>query len=143
MRLNVSSNAPLVLAEGGESPRPVVVAHDRVAHDRRRARDRQRARHATVLTAAVVLLAAAALLEVRGQSQVALFGAALPELCFLRRMLGWNCPGCGLTRSFVSLAHGDLAAAWRFHWVGPALFIAVAFQLPYRGLKLWRLARRK
>lgn len=87
------------------------------------------------------MLVAAALLEVRGQTQVEIFGAVLPELCIWRRTLGWNCLGCGMTRSFVSLAHGDLAAAWRFHLAGPALFMAVAFQLPYRGLKLWRLSR--
>ena len=99
----------------------------------------QRIHHAVILTVALVVLLSAALLEVRGQTQVAVFGLVLPEVCLWRRMLGWNCPGCGLTRSFVSLAHGDVAAAWRFHLVGPLLFAAVVFQVPYRVAKLWRL----
>lgn len=34
-----------------------------------------------------------------------------PVLCPFRRVTGLPCPGCGLTRSWVDLLHGDLAAA--------------------------------
>ncbi len=144
MRWNAPPHTPPVLAEMVETSRPVDVESSQniaIAPARQRARDRSRAGHAAFFTVAVVVLAAAALLEVRGEVQVEIFGAVLPELCLWRRVLGWNCPGCGITRSFVSLAHGDFAAAWRFHLAGPALFMAVAFQLPYRGLKLWRLSQ--
>lgn len=59
----------------------------------------------------------------------------------MRRMTGLDCPGCGLTRSFVSLAHGQWAAAWSYHPAGPLLFAVVAFQLPWRAAQLWRIRR--
>jgi hypothetical protein len=36
-----------------------------------------------------------------------------PVLCPFRLATGLPCPGCGLTRSWVFLAHGDFAAALR------------------------------
>ena len=65
----------------------------------------------------------------------------LPELCLLRRLTGFSCPGCGLTRCFISLAHGDLAAAWSFNPAGIWLFGIVAAQVPLRGYQLWRISR--
>lgn len=100
-----------------------------------------RAWHAGVLAAAVVVLLAACLLEVQGGSHVAFFGWQLPELCWWRRMLGWNCPGCGLTRSLVSTMHAQWAAAWQYHMAGLPLSLAIAAQLPYRGWQLMRIAR--
>lgn len=39
--------------------------------------------------------------------------------------LGFDwCPGCGLGRSITALFQGDLAASFRYHWLGiPALFV--------------------
>lgn len=51
--------------------------------------------------------------------------AAGPELCPFRRMTGLPCPGCGLTRSWVALAHGDLGSAVAFNLFGP-VFMAAA-----------------
>ena len=64
----------------------------------------------------------------------------LPELCTLRRLTGLSCPGCGLTRCFIALAHGDLAAAWQLNPAGIWLFAIVTAQLPWRSYQLWRLA---
>lgn len=33
------------------------------------------------------------------------------DVCAVHRMTGLPCPGCGLTRAFISLAHGDLVTA--------------------------------
>ena len=99
--------------------------------------------HWAVLLGAAVVIALAMLLSVRGESQVALplLGEPLPELCGWKRFFGVSCPGCGLTRCFISLAHGNLAAAWHFNPAGILLFAGVAFQLPYRAAQLWRMKR--
>ncbi|CAN5414389.1 hypothetical protein BH10PLA1_BH10PLA1_17110 [soil metagenome] len=53
-----------------------------------------------------------------------------PVLCPFRLMTGLPCPGCGLTRSFCSLAHGDVRSALAFHLLGPGLFLAVIAGIP-------------
>jgi hypothetical protein len=57
---------------------------------------------------------------------------ALPPMCGSRALFGVECPGCGLTRSFVALASGDLAESIRLHRVGWLLAAAVVLQIPYR-----------
>ncbi len=53
-----------------------------------------------------------------------------PVLCPLRLLTGLPCPGCGLTRSFCAMIHGDLQHAVTFHLLGPALFLAVIAGIP-------------
>lgn len=53
-------------------------------------------------------------------------GTPLGGLCWLHAAFGVDCPMCGMTRSFVALAHGDVGAAFRFHPAGPLLFVAMA-----------------
>jgi hypothetical protein len=93
------------------------------------------------LSASVLLLAV--VLSIRDHSQVILpvLQLPLPELCTMRRMLGIDCPGCGLTRCFIALAHGDVTAAWSYNPAGLWLFLVMAFQVPFRIYQLWRLSR--
>lgn len=60
---------------------------------------------------------------------------SLPEVCLSRRIFGVSCPGCGLTRSFVATAHGDVWSALRWNPMGPVLFVVVLFQIPYRTVE--------
>ncbi len=81
----------------------------------------------------------ALLLEVHSDQRVAfsfLPRWPLPETCPSRSLLHVECPGCGLTRSFVHLAHGDWQAAWAIHPVGILLALAVVLQIPYRIIAL-------
>jgi hypothetical protein len=48
-----------------------------------------------------------------------------PVLCPFRLATGLPCPGCGLTRSWVATAHGDLPAAFADNLFGPIGFVAV------------------
>lgn len=48
-----------------------------------------------------------------------------PVLCPFRALTGLPCPGCGLTRSWVYLMHGDVAPALASNWFGPVLILAV------------------
>jgi hypothetical protein len=47
----------------------------------------------------------------------------LPSICLFYHLTGLPCPGCGLTRSFVSLGHGHLLEALHWHPLGPAIFL--------------------
>jgi hypothetical protein len=56
-------------------------------------------------------------------------GSTVEGACWFRAVADLDCPFCGMTRSFVALAHGDVASAFRFHLAGPLLFAAMAAAL--------------
>jgi hypothetical protein len=101
--------------------------------------------HWVILGLSVAVLALAAVLKVGDGVGVVLpiLGWPLPELCTSRRLLGFECPGCGLTRSFIAIMHGDLARAWFYNPAGLLVFAAIAFQVPYRTVQLNRARRGK
>ncbi|MBX3414001.1 MAG: DUF2752 domain-containing protein [Pirellulales bacterium] len=100
-------------------------------------------RHGLLFAAAASILVASFVLRVQGEHAVCLpvVGTPLPELCYWRAVSGLPCPGCGLTRCFISMAHGELSRAWSFQPVGCLLFLGVVFQIPYRAWQIWRLRR--
>ena len=59
-------------------------------------------------------------------------GAGVP-LCLFKALTGLPCPGCGLTRAFSSLLHGQFAKAYAFHPF-VFLFVPLAFLLAAQGL---------
>jgi hypothetical protein len=68
------------------------------------------------------LLGAVAVLALAGTALAAFTG--LPGLpCLFRLVFHFPCPGCGLTRSFTALWHGDFAHSLRFHPLGSLLFL--------------------
>jgi len=97
--------------------------------------------HWVILLIALAVLMAALVLRVRGGQQVVIpvVDFPLPGVCTYKRLVGRECPGCGLTRCFISLAHGELARAWAFNPAGIFLFVMVFLQLPYRAIQLWRV----
>jgi len=103
--------------------------------------ERRRAgrQHRDILVVALAILAGAFLLDVRDGGQVGVRGFpgwTLPGTCASRELFGLNCPGCGLTRSLVSLAHGEWEGAQRHHRLGWLVALAVAIQIPFR---LWAI----
>ncbi len=52
----------------------------------------------------------------------------LPVVCAFRRISGFPCPGCGLTRAWTALGRGDLAESLSFHRFGWATMLFVALQ---------------
>src|SRR5262245_42402323 len=92
-------------------------------------------RHREMLVISCLVIAASFALAVRPQERVSLAWAPelqLPPLCMSQELFGVSCPGCGLTRSFVHLAHGDWRASWETHRLGWLLAGMVLLQLPYR-----------
>lgn len=91
------------------------------------------------ITSGVVALSF--LLQVRSDQRVAfrfLPDHPLPELCSSRNIFGVDCPGCGLTRSFIHLARGDWHASVAAHRLGWLIALAVLLQIPYRLFALRR-----
>jgi hypothetical protein len=78
-----------------------------------------------------------------GADVVTLFGEPVPMLCSFRRLTGYGCPGCGMTRSFVFLAHGQIAEAFRLNPAGPFMFVFMASLIPWQGTVLYRGWKRR
>ena len=74
-------------------------------------------------------------------SVLELFGWPVPPLCLFKALFDVECYGCGLTRSFPYMGHGELDAAWGMHKLGPPLYALVAAQIPLRLVRLARLWR--
>lgn len=61
-----------------------------------------------------------------------------PSLCVYRRVLGIECPGCGMTRAFSHFAHGHITQGLAYNKLA-----AVAFPLAAGIWAIWavRLAK--
>ncbi len=94
------------------------------------------------LTALVaVQLGASPWLRLDGDRVTLPGGDDLGATCWFRAVFGLDCPLCGMTRSFVALAHGELSAALRFHPAGPLLFAAMVAALIALGVVAIRRTR--
>ena len=52
--------------------------------------------------------------------------------CPIKFMTGISCPGCGMTRAWLSVLHIDFGSAFAFHplfWILPVVFLIIFF--PY------------
>src|SRR4051812_37676076 len=113
---------------------PVAVAAADAAYAAR-AEQRVRARHIEMLVLAGIVIVLTFALTVRDDGRVAFRffeRFPVPETCLSKSMFHVECPGCGLTRSFIELSRGHLAASLRYHRVGWLIALAVLGQVPYR-----------
>lgn len=92
--------------------------------------------HKYMLGIASIVILLSVLLPLPTGGKLVVFGVESPPLCVFQAKLGIDCPGCGLTRSFVSMGHIEIVNAWEFNRVGPLFFFVFFFQIPYRILAL-------
>lgn len=65
----------------------------------------------------------------------------LPPMCLSEALFHVPCPGCGLTRSFILIAHGHPAEAARYHRLGLPLYLFFLGQAAMRLALLCRVRR--
>ena len=87
--------------------------------------------HISVLALCILVMLGSFLLRHLGNG-LFLLGIEWPVGCALYQNFDIKCALCGLTRSFCSIAKGDFSRAVQFHLLGPALFVFVCLQIPYR-----------
>lgn len=118
-----------------QSPLPTAVSSQTL-----RGSDVQRREwHRAMFVVALTIVGLSCVLSVRDDQRVAFVGfaaAALPETCGMRILFQRDCPACGLTRSFIYLAHGDVSSSIGVHRFGWLLAMVVLLQLPYRWMAL-------
>lgn len=92
-----------------------------------------------VMCSTLVLLA---FLTQPTQEQLFLFGYPIPPLCAFRNLFDVQCLGCGVSRSWSFLAHGQVGRAFDVNMLGPFIFALAVSQIPYRLYKVMRDVRR-
>ena len=98
-----------------------------------------RSRHIEMLVIASLALVASFLLNVGPGDRVhvtCLPNCLIPKTCLTHDIFGVDCPGCGLTRSFVHIVHLDWKVSWDMHRLGWLMFLATLLQIPYRAQAL-------
>ena len=48
--------------------------------------------------------------------------------CLFHELTGYLCPGCGITRCFISILHGDFVKAFNYNKL---VFCLLPFAIPY------------
>lgn len=99
--------------------------------------------HALFLSMAALILLLSIVMRTDGIQAVYLpgFSLPLPDSCTSRRLLGFDCPGCGMTRAFISISHGDFARAWSLNHASFIVYLFVAVQIPWHTIQILRLRR--
>ena len=99
--------------------------------------------HWVFLLLSVFVIIAAFSMSVRNGEQVVvpIIDKPLPGTCTFFKITGVPCPGCGMTRSFISFAHGHWSDAWNYNPAGLLFFAVVVFQIPYRIFQIVRIRR--
>ena len=90
--------------------------------------------HLIVLFVCAVILIGSVLLTPSrtGEERLTIGSHPLPDTCTFKNLTGLPCPGCGLTRSLVAAAHGDVKQSFRHHRLGLLTLIYVLLQFIYR-----------
>ena len=96
----------------------------------------------TWLLGPVFILILSSLLVVVEDRAVRLPGLpVLPETCAMKARMGIDCPGCGLTRSFSYIAHGNFTGAWRLNRLSFIVFAFTVLQIPLASLHLLGISK--
>jgi hypothetical protein len=61
------------------------------------------------------------------------------NLCAFKLLTGRPCPGCGMTRAFCALAHGEIWRAVKFNALSPVLFLGAMVGWARAATKLLKL----
>jgi hypothetical protein len=96
--------------------------------------------HVLFLGISLAILAMSFLMSSDGKTQVFLpgFSSPMPSACATKVIFGVDCPGCGLTRAFISISHGEFLKAWNFNRASFIVYAFVAVQIPWHSIQLWR-----
>ena len=100
--------------------------------------------HGLFFAMALAVIGGSFLLRSEGQESVFFPGAkqAMPELCAAKRIFEIPCPGCGLTRSFISISDGQFSRAWSLNPVSFLLYPFIFVQIPWQAMQYWLIRKR-
>lgn len=90
--------------------------------------------HLVVLSVCSAILIGALFLSPpeAGEEHLTIGPLTIPETCMFKNLTGIPCPGCGLTRSMVAAAHGNMRQSFHYHRLGLLTLFYILLQFVYR-----------
>lgn len=86
-----------------------------------------------ILALSILIILAALSLDLHG-TRVFCVGQELPQTCLVRSVINLDCPGCGLTRSFLAISRLEMSKSIAFHPCGWLIGLVILLQIPFRIL---------
>ena len=99
---------------------------------------RARALDLFLAACAVGMLVLAFVVDLGHEGELTFAGQELGAGCVFRSTSGAECPFCGMSRSFVSLADGDLSGSVSYHPLGPVVAASFAAFIFAVLMTTWR-----
>ena len=62
----------------------------------------------------------------------------IPEVCGSRSLFGVDCPGCGMSRAFISISNLQIDRALAFNSASLIVYLFVAIQIPWHAMQIFR-----
>jgi hypothetical protein len=94
----------------------------------------------SVLLLAVTTMSLSFLMTIKDDQEVylPLINQPLPEVCGSRSLLGVDCPGCGMSRAFISISNLEIGRALAFNSASLIVYLFVAIQIPWHAMQIFR-----
>lgn len=61
----------------------------------------------------------------------------VPEVCGIRGILGVDCPGCGMSRAFISISNWEIDKALAYNSASLLVYVFVAVQIPWHAAQIF------
>ena len=89
-----------------------------------------------MVTAAIVM---SFVMTIEGQEvYLPLASQPIPEVCASRNLFGMDCPGCGMSRAFISISNLEIDKALAFNSASLVVYLFVAIQIPWHLMQIFR-----
>ena len=102
---------------------------------------RARALDLFLAACAIGMLVLSVVVDFGHDGELTLAGQDLGAGCVFRLSTGTECPFCGMSRSFVALANGDLMGSFSYHLLGPVVATSFAAFIIAVSVTTWRRRR--
>jgi hypothetical protein len=104
--------------------------------------ERNERRSLLIICGAILFLSSVLQINQNGQVYLPPFEQfGLPAMCATKVLFHLDCAGCGITRSLVSIGHGDWRTSLAFHPAGLAVYGFLWAQVLFQVMALQRLRR--
>ena len=93
-----------------------------------------------VLLVSTAAIALSFVMTIQDDQQVYLpfINQPIPDVCGSRMLFGVDCPGCGMSRAFISISDLEIDRALTFNSACLVVYLFVALQIPWHGVQIFK-----